>query len=70
MIFGAYEIYLINQGMSIGRTENQGHIRVQSSPQFDIQTAASNLASKDPMFQSITYCDKDNAFSPTIPVSD
>lgn len=57
----AYEIYLINQGLSIGRTENQEHIRVQSSPQFDIQTAASNC-SKDPMFQSITYCDKDNAF--------
>ena len=56
----AYEIYLINQGLSIGRTENQEHIRVQSSPQFDIQTAASNC-SKDPMFQSITYCDKDNA---------
>lgn len=60
----AYEIYLINQGLSIGRTENQEHIRVQSSPQFDTQTAASNC-SKDPMFQSITYCDKDNAFSPT-----
>ena len=57
----AYEIYLINQGLSIGRTENQEHIRVQSSPQFDTQTAASNC-SKDPMFQSITYCDKDNAF--------
>lgn len=57
----AYEIYLINQSLSIGRTENQEHIRVQSSPQFDIQTAASNC-SKDPMFQSITYCDKDNAF--------
>ena len=57
----AYEIYLINQGLSIGRTENQVHIRVQSSPQFDTQTAASNC-SKDPMFQSITYCDKDNAF--------
>ena len=56
----AYEIYLINQGLSIGRTENQEHIRVQSSPQFDTQTAASNC-SKDPMFQSITYCDKDNA---------
>ena len=57
----AYEIYLINQDLSIGRTENQEHIRVQSSPQFDTQTAASNC-SKDPMFQSITYCDKDNAF--------
>lgn len=57
----AYEIYLINQGLSIGRTENQEHIRVQSSPQFDTQTAASNCG-KDPMFQSITYCDKDNAF--------
>ena len=57
----AYEIYLINQGLSIGRTENQEHIRVQSSPQFDTQTAASNC-NKDPMFQSITYCDKDNAF--------
>lgn len=57
----AYEIYLINQDLSIGRTENQEHIRVQSSPQFDTQTAASNC-SKDPMFQSIMYCDKDNAF--------
>lgn len=57
----AYEIYLINQDLSIGRTENQEHIRVQSAPQFDTQTAASNC-SKDPMFQSITYCDKDNAF--------
>ena len=57
----AYEIYLINQDLSIGRTENQEHIRIQSSPQFDTKAAADNC-SADPMFQSITYCDKDNAF--------
>lgn len=57
----AYEIYLINQDISIGRSESQEHIRVQASPQFDTAMAAESCG-EDSMFQSITYCDKDSAF--------
>lgn len=56
-----YELYLINQDISIGRTANQEHISIQSAPQFDTQAAAS-LCSMDSMHQAIVSCPDTNSF--------
>lgn len=47
-----YELYLINQDISIGRTESQEHITIQDAPNFDTG-AASVLCSEDRMNQSV-----------------
>lgn len=47
-----YELYLINQDISIGRTQTQEHITIQDAPNFDT-SQASLLCSKDRMNQSI-----------------
>lgn len=56
-----YELYLINQDLSIGRTVDQQHISVQASPHFDTQTAA-GLCTADSLHQAIVYCPDENAF--------
>jgi len=56
-----YELYLINQDISIGRTANQERIIIQSAPQFDTK-AASLLCSIDQMHQSIISCPETDSF--------
>lgn len=56
-----YELYLINQDISIGRTQNQEHITIQSEPCFDTALAAS-LCAEDPMHHSILSCSQPNSF--------
>lgn len=56
-----YELYLINQDISVGRTENQEHISIQSVPCFDTESAAS-LCSESPLHHSILPCQNPNAF--------
>lgn len=56
-----YELYLINQDLSIGRTQNQEHISIQNAPCFDTKAAA-DLCSASPMHHSILSCPKPNSF--------
>ncbi len=56
-----YELYFINQDLSIGRTESQEHIRRQAAPHFDT-ALASSLCASSPMHQAIVFCDNDNSF--------
>lgn len=56
-----YELYLINQDISVGRTENQEHISIQNEPCFDTETAAS-LCSANQMHHAILSCPKPNSF--------
>ena len=56
-----YELYLINQDISIGRTANQEHINIQSAPHFDTK-AVSAMCSADQMHQSIVSCPDENSF--------
>lgn len=56
-----YELYLINQDISVGRTANQEHISIQSAPHFDTGTASA-LCSMDQMHQSIISCPDTNSF--------
>lgn len=56
-----YELYFINQDLSIGRTESQEHIRRQAAPHFDT-ALASSLCASSPMHQAIVFCDSDDSF--------
>lgn len=56
-----YELYLINQDISIGRTANQEHISIQNAPCFDTKTASA-LCSIDSMHQAIAACPETNSF--------
>lgn len=56
-----YELYLINQDISIGRTKSQEHITTQSAPNFDTG-AASLLCSGSPMNQAIISCPDPDVF--------
>lgn len=56
-----YELYLINQDLSIGRTAGQEHISIQDKPCFDTKEA-SFLCAEDPMHHAILSCSKPNSF--------
>lgn len=56
-----YELYLINQDLSIGRSKNQEHIILQNAPCFDPDTAA-RLCAEDPMHHAILFCPEENSF--------
>lgn len=56
-----YELYLINQDISIGRTKSQEHITIQETPNFDTRQA-SLLCSENQMNHAITSCSDSGVF--------
>ena len=56
-----YELYLINQDISIGRTKSQEHITIQEVPNFDTRQA-SLLCAETPMNHAITSCSDSGVF--------